>query len=86
MPSNTRLSITFLLALSLVLAYSTNSKKAAAIAAVDSVFNPPLSIPMWLMDRFAQLTAPGLAIGGSYLFFKATRRAVFLAEMARILL
>jgi hypothetical protein len=41
MPSNTRLSITLLLALRLVLAYSTNSKKAAAIAAVDSVFNPP---------------------------------------------
>jgi hypothetical protein len=48
MPNNMRLSITFLLTLSLVLAYSTNSKNAAAIAAVDSVFNPPLSIPMQL--------------------------------------
>jgi hypothetical protein len=48
MPNNMRLSITFLLTLSLVLAYSTNRKNAAAIAAVDSVFNPPLSIPMRL--------------------------------------
>jgi hypothetical protein len=46
MPSNTRLCKTFFLTLSTVLVYSTNSKNAAAIAAVDSVFNPPLSIPM----------------------------------------
>jgi molybdate/tungstate transport system substrate-binding protein len=51
----------------MVLAYTTNSKNAATIAA-PGAFNPPDSIPDAAPDWFSQLTQPGVAIAGSHPF------------------
>ena len=48
----------------MVLAYSTNSRGAATIAA-PGVFSPPTQIPSTAADWFTQLTQPGVLIGGS---------------------
>jgi len=52
----------------MVLAYTTNSKNAATIAAPNSIFNPPATIPDAAIDWYAQLTRPGVAIAGSHPF------------------
>jgi molybdate/tungstate transport system substrate-binding protein len=52
----------------MVLAYTTNSKNAATIAAPNSVFNPPGTIPDAASDWYKQLVQPGVAIAGSHPF------------------
>ena len=52
----------------MVLAYTTNSKDAATIAAPDSTFSPPDVIPDAAFDWYQQLTQPGVAIAGSHPF------------------
>jgi molybdate/tungstate transport system substrate-binding protein len=49
----------------MVLAYSTDSKNAATIAAPNVAFNPPGQIPPAADNWYAQLTQPGVLIGGS---------------------
>jgi hypothetical protein len=86
MPSNTRLSITFLLALSLVLAYSTNSKTLRPLQLSTASL---IRLYLSRCDYGPVCSADGAWAGDRRLlssFSKATRRAVFLAEMARILL
>jgi molybdate/tungstate transport system substrate-binding protein len=53
---------------SMVLAYTTSSKNAATIAAPGGVFNPPASVPDAAADWYAQLTRPGVTVGGSHPF------------------
>src|SRR5262249_32866261 len=43
-------------------------KNAASIAAPNSTFNPPTSIPDAASDWYTQLTQPGVTIGGSHPF------------------
>jgi molybdate/tungstate transport system substrate-binding protein len=52
----------------MVLAYTTNSKNAATIAAPNGTFNPPTSVPDAAADWYAQLTQAGVTIGGSHPF------------------
>jgi molybdate/tungstate transport system substrate-binding protein len=52
----------------MVLAYTTNSKNAATIAAPGGVFNPPASVPDAAADWYAQLMGPGVTVGGSHPF------------------
>ncbi len=51
----------------MVLAYTTNSKNAATIAAAGP-FSPPASVPNAASDWYTQLTQAGVAIGGSHPF------------------
>jgi molybdate/tungstate transport system substrate-binding protein len=51
----------------MVLAYTTASKGAATIAAAGA-FNPPAAVPDAAPDWYHQLTASGVAIGGSHPF------------------
>lgn len=52
----------------MVLAYTTNSRNAATIAASAGGFNPPQQIPQAAADWYAQLTQPGVSIAGSHPF------------------
>ena len=52
----------------MVLAYTTNSKNAATIAAPGSAFAPPDTIPAAAPDWFAQLTQAGVKISGGHPF------------------
>ena len=52
----------------MVLAYTTNSKSAATIAAPGSAFNPPDSVPSVASDWYTQLMQSGVTIGGSHPF------------------
>jgi len=52
----------------MVLAYSTDSRGAATIAAPGGPWAPPDSVPMAAPDWWAQLTQPGVRIGGSHPF------------------
>lgn len=49
----------------MVLAYTTSGTKAATIAAPNTAFDPPASIPKVAADWYAQLTEIGVATGGS---------------------
>jgi ABC-type molybdate transport system substrate-binding protein len=51
----------------MVLAYTTNSRQAATIAA-PGTFSPPDFVPDAAPDWYLQLTAPGVAIAGSHPF------------------
>jgi len=50
---------------SMVLAYTTNSKNAASIAAPGSTFNPPAAVPDAATDWYTYLTKVGATVGGS---------------------
>jgi molybdate/tungstate transport system substrate-binding protein len=52
---------------SMVLAYTTNSRSAATIAA-PGAFNPPASVPDTAADWYVQLRQPGVTVGGSHPF------------------
>jgi molybdate/tungstate transport system substrate-binding protein len=52
----------------MVLAYTTNSKNAATIAASGTAFNPPGSVPAVAEDWYTQLMQAGATIGGSHPF------------------
>jgi molybdate/tungstate transport system substrate-binding protein len=52
----------------MVLAYTTNSKNAATIAASGAAFDPPGSVPAVAEDWFTQLMQSGVTIGGSHPF------------------
>jgi molybdate/tungstate transport system substrate-binding protein len=52
----------------MVLAYTTNSKNAATIAASGSAFNPPDSVSAVADDWYTQLMQAGVTIGGSHPF------------------
>jgi molybdate/tungstate transport system substrate-binding protein len=52
----------------MVLAYTTTSKNADSIAAPNSTFNPPASVPEAAANWYTQLTQPGVTIGGSHPF------------------
>jgi molybdate/tungstate transport system substrate-binding protein len=52
----------------MVLAYTTNSKNAATIAAPGTAFNPPGSVPAVAGDWYTQLMQSGVTIGGSHPF------------------
>jgi molybdate/tungstate transport system substrate-binding protein len=49
----------------MVLAYNTASRRAATIAVPNVAFNPPAQVPPVVDDWYAQLTQPGVLIGGS---------------------
>jgi ABC-type molybdate transport system substrate-binding protein len=69
----------------MVLAYTTNSKNAATIAAAGGVFNPPTSVPAAAADWFTQLTQPGVAIAGSHPFLDPSGyRADMIFQLADI--
>jgi molybdate/tungstate transport system substrate-binding protein len=53
---------------SMVLAYTTNSKNAATIAASGAAFDPPGSVPAVAEDWYTQLMQSGVTIGGSHPF------------------
>ena len=52
----------------MVLAYTTNSKNAATIAASGTPFNPPNSVPPVADDWYTQLMQSGVTIGSSHPF------------------
>ena len=52
---------------SMVLAYTSNSRNAGAIAA-STAFNPPEQIPDVASDWYLQLIAPGVTLAGSHPF------------------
>jgi len=52
----------------MVLAYTTNSKNAATIAASGAAFDPPGSVPAVAEDWYTQLMQSGVTIGGSHPF------------------
>jgi len=52
----------------MVLAYTTDSKNAATIAAAGGVFNPSAIVPNVVEDWYLQLMEPGVAIAGSHPF------------------
>src|SRR5262249_19587456 len=50
----------------MVLAYTTTSKNAESITAPNSPFTPPTAVPEAAATWYAQLTQPGVTIGGSH--------------------
>jgi molybdate/tungstate transport system substrate-binding protein len=52
----------------MILAYTTNSKSAATIAASGTAFDPPNSVPAVAGDWYTQLMQSGVTIGGSHPF------------------